>query len=194
MNLLDQRTLVIFTSDNGPWHELLIYLPFLLQDPRQQTGSADPLRGAKRNSWEGGFRVPAIMRWPGHIPAGQVSDAVVAAIDLFPTIAYLADAAIPTDRIIDGEDIWSILSGQSDGSEHAPFFYDIGALMFYSPGSIRKGKWKLRDGKLYDLETDIHEDTDVADLHPLVKQELEQLYADKLAEIEATRRPYGGTR
>ncbi len=57
-----------------------------------------------------------------------------------------------------------------------------------------EGKWKLRDGKLYDLETDIHEDTDVADLHPLVKQELEQLYADKLAEIEAYRRPYGGTR
>ena len=88
---LDQNTLVIFTSDNGPWAGYGI-----------DAGSAGLLRGSKGTVYEGGVRVPAIMRWPGQIPANSVTSKVASIMDIFPTLAELSKARIPSDRVIDG--------------------------------------------------------------------------------------------
>ena len=127
---LDERTLVVFTSDNGPW---------FLDNGRG--GSAGPLRGYKFQSYEGGMRVPCIMRWPGQIPAETRCSEVVGTIDLLPTIATIAQAEMPTDRVIDGKSIWNLMSGQPGArSPHDAFFY-CGQT---GPEAIRCGKWKLR--------------------------------------------------
>ncbi|MBN2313854.1 MAG: sulfatase-like hydrolase/transferase [Sedimentisphaerales bacterium] len=91
---LDKDTFVIFTSDNGPWYG----------------GSTRGHRGMKGKTWEGGLRVPMIARWPGTIPAGIVNPSPAGTIDIFPTILNAAGVDIPRDRIIDGEDIWSLLT------------------------------------------------------------------------------------
>jgi len=96
LGIADQ-TLVIVTSDNGPWFE----------------GSAGDLRGRKGQSFEGGFRVPLIARWPGKIPAGTVAGAPAMGIDLFPTLLGLAGLGLPSDRVIDGADIWPLLAGDA---------------------------------------------------------------------------------
>ncbi len=103
---LDDNTLVIFTSDNGPW--LSKSNP---NTTNNAVGSAYPLRDGKHTTFGGGVRVPFIARWPGHIPAGLESDEVCGLIDLLPTLAGLAGAAPPTDRVIDGADMWPLLSG-----------------------------------------------------------------------------------
>lgn len=183
---LDQHTLVVFTSDNGPW------LSF-----GNHGGSAGPLREGKSTAFEGGLRVPGIARWPGRIPAGQVSDEVVTAMDLLPTVARLAGAEVPRDRVIDGEDIWPILSGRPGAvSPHDAFYYYfLGELQ-----AVRSGRWKLhvphsylsmqgsvagengRPGKyhrariglaLYDLDNDIGESTNVAEQYPDVVRRLQ---------------------
>ena len=100
-NGLDENTWVIFTSDNGPW---LAY--------GNHAGSAKPLREGKHTNWEGGTRVPCIMRWPGHIPAGAETSDMLMTIDLFPTIAKLVGAELPKNKI-DGLDVWPIISRQS---------------------------------------------------------------------------------
>ena len=102
---LDGNTLVIFTSDNGP-----------------AIGSAKPLKGRKGSTFEGGMREPTVVRWPGRVPAGTVSDELVTAMDLLPTVAKLAGAKFPIDRVIDGKDIWPVLSGKGR-SPHKVFFY-----------------------------------------------------------------------
>jgi uncharacterized sulfatase len=120
-NLLDQ-TLLIFTSDNGPWH----------------LGSPGALRGRKGQPMEGGQRVPAIASWPGHIPAGRVIAAPAMNFDLFPTILRLAGLELPRDRVIDGRDLWPLLSGASDADPHE-------ALYFFNANVIdgaRGGRWK----------------------------------------------------
>ncbi len=123
---LDDNTLVIFTSDNGSncW----------------AGGSNSPLRGTKGTTWEGGQRVPCIMRWPGKIPAGTVCGEVSTAMDFYPTLAGLGGAAVPDDRIIDGRDIRSLmLSEEGAESPHETFFY----YMLNSLEAVRCGKWKL---------------------------------------------------
>ena len=97
---LDERTLIVFTSDNGPW---LGY--------GMDGGSAGPLREGKGNTWEGGVRIPAIFRWPGKIPAGRRTDAIAANFDLMPTFARLVGADLPRDRVLDGRDLWPLLAG-----------------------------------------------------------------------------------
>ena len=99
----ENNTLVVFTSDNGPWHLKL----------RHHGGSALPLRGAKFSTWEGGMRVPTIMRWPGKIPAGSVCKEVAAACDLLPTFAKLAGAELPKNKI-DGKNIWPLMSKEKN--------------------------------------------------------------------------------
>ncbi|MBC7856762.1 MAG: sulfatase, partial [Pirellulaceae bacterium] len=96
---LDDNTLVIFTSDNGPW---LSY--------GNHAGSAGPLREGKGTHWEGGTRVPCVMRWPGKIPAGTTSGDILMTIDLFPTIAKLIGAELPKHKI-DGLDVWPLIIG-----------------------------------------------------------------------------------
>jgi len=130
-NNLEHDTLVIFTSDNGPW---LSY--------GNHAGSAGPLREGKGTCWEGGVRVPCIMRWPGKIPHGTTSDAMFMTIDLFPTIARLVDAPLPT-RSIDGLNVWPLISGQKYATNpHTAYFfyYNQNELHAVTSGD---GRWKL---------------------------------------------------
>jgi arylsulfatase A len=123
---LDARTLVVLTSDNGAAYNY--------------GGSNLPLRGFKGQTTEGGMRVPCIMRWPGQIPAGRVCSELATAMDLMPTIARLTGAAMPSQRIIDGKDIWSLLHGEPGAkSPHEVFYYYFGADL----RSVRAGRWKL---------------------------------------------------
>lgn len=129
---LDRRTLVVFTSDNGPW---------LIMG--KNGGSSGALRDGKGSSYEGGQRVPAVFWWPGKIPAGSTTDFNATTLDLLPTIANLAGAAVPQDRPIDGIDLRWVLAGQAELAEDRDFF-------IYSRGeAIRVGDWKYREGPLY---------------------------------------------
>ncbi|MFL2483511.1 MAG: arylsulfatase [Verrucomicrobia bacterium] len=158
-NNLDENTLVIYTSDNGPWK---------LKEGRG--GSAHPLRGYKFQTYEGGMRVPCIMSWKGKIPSGTVCDEIGATIDLLPTFANLAGAKIPDDRIIDGKNIWPIISGEKGArSPHEIYYYYKGSRL----ESARQGKWKVRrSGKksqsveLYDLDNDIAESKNLSQKNP----------------------------
>lgn len=185
---LDKDTLVIFTSDNGPW---LSY--------GEHAGSSGPLREGKGTAWEGGVRVPFIARWPGKIPAGRTTREPAMTIDLLPTIGRLASAELPKHKI-DGLDIWPLLQGEAKAKNPHDayfFYYNTNELQ-----AVRSGKWKLifphtyrtlgnqpkaKDGipakytnvksglELYDLESDMGEKTNVADKHPDVVKRLEAL-------------------
>lgn len=180
---IDEQTMVIYTSDNGPWDfkgddELRIKG----NTNRRVGGSADPLRGAKFSNWEGGFRVPCVMRWPTRIPTGSVCDEITATIDLLPTIAEFSGAPLPKDGVIDGKSIAALLEGKTDAkTPHETYFYRTKA--------VRSGKWKLIEGKLYDLHTDISESTNLADENPEVVTKLKQLLEDHKAEMKAEGRP-----
>jgi arylsulfatase A-like enzyme len=185
---LDDNTLVIFASDNGPW------LNF-----GNHAGSAGPLREGKGTMWEGGVRVPCIMRWPGRIPAGTVCRKLATTIDLLPTIAVVCGATPPV-KTIDGVNILPLIEGEKDANPRDHFFY-------YYDGelqAVRQGKWKLHfphkyrsyegvepgmDGhpgpyasrktgfELYDLEQDIGEKLNVADSNPDIVERLKALGA-----------------
>ncbi len=126
---LDEKTLVIFTSDNGPW---LSY--------GHHAGSAGPLREGKGTAWDGGQREPCLMRWPGQILPGTVCNELAATIDILPTLAFLAGAELPSDRVIDGVNLWPLLSGDPAAKSPRDAFY------FYWGGelhAVRVGDWKL---------------------------------------------------
>ena len=127
---LDSSTLVVFTSDNGPWIEGHL---------GDYGGSAAPLRGFKMSTWEGGLRVPGIFRWPGRIPPGQVSDGMASTLDLLPTFAGLAGAPLPSGRTLDGVDLWPWLEGRSERSPRQSFFY----FGYTHLQAVRDGRWKL---------------------------------------------------
>ena len=194
---LDKDTLVVFTSDNGPW---------LIKGT--DGGSAGPLRGGKGSTWEGGMREPTIAWWPGHVPAGSVNDAVAGTIDLLPTFVSLAGGTVPASPVIDGRDITPILLGQSKESAREAHYYFSG----YDLQAVRQGRWKLAlvpqpDGmgkqaakvpaglRLYDLDAEIGEQTDVAAQYPEVVAKLKAL-ADKMSseiggKTPSARRPAG---
>jgi len=111
---LDDKTYVMFMSDNGPW-----------AIKKDHGGSALPLRGAKTSTWEGGLRVPCIMRAPGRIPPGTVCDEIISTMDMLPTLAKLAGAEAPIDRVIDGHDISALMNGAkgATGPTEAFFYY-----------------------------------------------------------------------
>jgi arylsulfatase A-like enzyme len=168
------NTIFIFTSDNGP-----------------RIGSAKPLRGLKAETWEGGQRVPAIISWPNKIPKGSVSDEMMTALDLYPTLAQIAGATLSANQPVDGNDI--SLLWENPGTSYLterPFYYyarngDIEAM--------RLGKWKLhikksigwntnKDGEfeveLYDLDNDVSEHTNLASEFPDVVKTLSQQLID----------------
>lgn len=183
---LDKNTLVIYTSDNGPW---LSY--------GEHAGSAGPLREGKGTSWEGGMREPCIMRWPGRIPAGTVTDEPGMNIDLLPTLAKLVGASLP-DHPIDGLDIWPLLSGEAGAKNpHHSYWH------YYAQNELQavsQGYWKLvlphgyrtlgnqpiatggvpvkysaakvEQPELYDLSNDIGEKTNLAADYPAVVAQL----------------------
>jgi arylsulfatase A-like enzyme len=182
---LDDNTLVIFTSDNGPW---LSY--------GNHAGSAGPLREGKGTAWEGGVRVPFIARWPGKVPAGTTSSVLAATVDLLPTFAKLAGAELPS-RKIDGVDVGTVLTGDASAPSPRDSYYFYWGQELHA---VRQGPWKLhfphayrtlkeagRDGQpgpyanattelaLYNLETDVGEQTNVTAAHPDVVQRLTAL-------------------
>lgn len=181
---LDEKTLVIFTSDNGPW---------LVK--REDGGSALPLRGGKGSTWEGGVRVPTIARWPGKIAENSTCDTVAATIDLLPTFVALAGGSVPKEPEIDGRDISPLLLGQTTDAAREAHYYFSG----YTLQAVRQGPWKLaiatqpesmgrnipEDAKtnprLYNLMDDIGETTNVALSHPEIVERLQGL-ADRMNE------------
>ena len=189
---LEENTLVVFTSDNGPW---LAY--------GDHAGSAGPLREGKATSFDGGVRVPCLMRWPGKIAPGTVRRDLALTMDLLPTFAKLAGATLPAQRIIDGRDIWPLISGQPDArTPHEAFFIYWGAHL----QAVRSGKWTLhfphtyvhvgapggggKPGKtvsqkvelsLFDIEKDPAQKVNLADKFPEVVSQLQQL-ADRCRE------------
>lgn len=200
-NRLEDNTMVLFTSDNGPWYN----------------GSTGGLRGRKGQSHEGGYRVPLIVRWPGKIPAGNICREAAMNIDFFPTFLALAGLALPSDRIIDGKNILGLLTGKETKTPHeALYFYHQQELE-----GVRAGHWKyFRDtnhyvwpmpvdkhttflGKgdkgtladwpnLYDLSGDSAECYNLAQRYPEVCARLEQLMRQWEAEI--ARNPGGWLR
>lgn len=183
---LDKNTLVIFTSDNGPW---LSY--------GDHAGSAEPLREGKGTMFDGGCRESALMWWPGTIPAGSECTTPSMTIDLLPTVAELIGARLPKHPI-DGKSIVNLLKGTSDTSPHEAYYFYYGRQL----QAIRMGKWKLHfphgyrtmagrpggtDGiptrysqakiglALFDMEKDIGETTDVKAKHPDIVKQLQAL-------------------
>ena len=160
---IDENTLVIFTSDNG-------------SRAQGEGGSNDPCRGIKQETWEGGQRVPCIMRWPKKISPGTQSDAVVSAMDFFPTLSRLTNVSLPADRIIDGFDIGELMTGENAEAPNDTFFY-------YKQNTleaVRVGDWKLHFQKagvamkaLYNLREDISESQNRYEEHPQIVSMLE---------------------
>ena len=148
---LDEKTLVIFTSDNGPH--------------LGQGASAGPLRGEKGSNFEGGVRVPCLMRWTGQIPANRVIDEPVTIMDMLPTFASLAGGEVPADRVIDGKDVWQIIAGdEGTKSPHDAIYY----LRGNSVDGIRSGDWKFLVVDAKDMISDAPEERkeDEKNLYP----------------------------
>ncbi len=169
---VEDNTIVIFTSDNGPW---------LKQGER--SGSALPLFEGKFTSFEGGCRVPCIIKWPASIPAGSVCSEIASTIDLHPTLARIAGAALP-ERELDGKDIIDLMTGKENAtSPHDYFFY------VQRGEAVRSGDWKyhekmhfttMGEGRdkneqtLYNLRDDIGETTNLIDAHPDIADRLKK--------------------
>lgn len=172
---LDENTLVIFTSDNGAQERF--------------GGTNRPLRGEKGTTYEGGFRVPCIMRWPARIPANQENDELVTSMDLLPTLASYCGYEVPKDRIIDGHDVTDILEGQSIASSTEVFYY-------YQKQQLQAVRWRnwkyhlplqerikgphlpdteVGEARLYDLDLDLSETENVIDRHPEVVRQMNKL-------------------
>ena len=198
-----ENTLIVFLSDNGP----------------TRNGSAHPYSGGKYVTMEGGHRVPAIFCWPKHIPAGQVSKAMITSMDLLPLFCHVAGVDLPTDRTFDGRNINRLLTGETDESPHEVFFYYNGLNL----QAVRKGKWKLHlprkisdqpywakkgesklkpylslaNSLLFDLEADPGAKANVISEYPEVKAELMELAAsarEELGDVHITgsdQRPHG---
>lgn len=188
---IDDNTFIIFTSDNGPWIDKRI---------RDYAGSAAPLRGWKMSAWEGGPRVPCIMRWPGKIPAGSESNELLSTMDILPTFAHLAKAPLDKSIKIDGLNAWDFINGKSSKSPRDSFF----TYNFLRLNAIRKGKWKLvpprkakaegtgwssrnidavSDFELYDIDKDMAEKNNVANNHPEIVEKLKKLLESTRIEL-----------
>jgi len=165
---LEQDTIVFFTSDNGP-HQEGGHDPHFFP-------SAEPLRGIKRDMYEGGIRVPMIVRAPGRVPAGQTSDAVWAHWDVLPTLAAWAGATSPPG--VDGVSVKAVLEGEEAPGERPPLYWEFHERGFEQ--AVRMGKWKaVRHGlhrpvELYDLDADLSEATDVAGMNPEIVARVEE--------------------
>lgn len=186
---LTKRTLVIFTSDNGPWLSV-----------GKDGGCAKPLRDGKFTQYEGGHRMPCIMSWPGQIPTGAIKDGIVASIDLYPTIAGLAGLEPPADRRIDGVNLWPYISDRADKSPRDHFFYVTKAVRkgpwkLFLPGKCReiqpKGPGSYDHPRLYHLSRDIGETNDLHTQHPAIVTELTQFLEVHQEDLNTNARPAG---
>ena len=221
---LAERTLVIFTSDNGAVNRAAGAAPKKADgnsegggDPaRANGGSNGVLRGGKGRTYEGGVRLPFIAWWPGKIAARGDESAVLSHLDLFPTFAKLAGVSLPVDRVIDGVDTSALFLGAGPIAPH-PLFHYFG----YQPQAVREGKWKLlvqvdsrpeearkaslwfehqpnlfntqhrllAAPELYDLESDIGEQNNVAAAHPEIVARLANRVREFDVELQRDKRP-----
>ena len=180
---IDDNTLVIFTSDNGPW------LPF-----DDHGGSAGLLRGGKGSTWEGGMREPTIAWWPGTIKPGQVSTQIAGTMDIFATACALSGAKLPDDREMDSYDLIPVLKGTGEGERNTYFYYRGYKLMAVRVGAF-KAHLMTQDGYgqpkpaehdpplLYNLEVDPSEKYNIADKHPDVLAKIQEAIADHQAKM-----------
>ncbi|MEL6396950.1 MAG: sulfatase [Planctomycetota bacterium] len=195
---LSDDTLVIFTTDNGPWNQDR-YRRGEKGHPEGAKfwGDAGPLRAGKGSSYEAGVRVPCIVRWPGKVPAGAESSTLFATLDLLPTFATLAGFDLPADRVIDGVDQTGLLLSDAAAGARATYIYTT-VIPRHAANGIRRGKWKYLRAQqlvpdyavtdreevpeLYDLEADIGETNNLADQYPdIVNQlrlELDRFWAE----------------
>lgn len=177
---IDENTIVIFTSDNGPWS---------LSGGRG--GSAHPLSGHKFGTLEGGQRVPCVMRWPDRIPAGKTCSEIASTIDILPTMAHITDSPLP-EKKIDGKNILKLMTAEPGAKSPHDYFY------YYRRGKLeatRSGKWKLRIVKgipfLYNLEEDISEKQSKAAAFPEIVKRLQKAMSDFDAELKSNARQPG---
>ncbi len=159
------------------------------------------MHGGKGTTWEGGVREPAIAWWPGRIAAGTACDATVSEMDVLPTVVKLAGGEVPTNRKIDGKDVWPLLAGRSKESPHQAFFYFNSNQL----QAVRSGPWKLAitpqgtgmfagaaqpvkhtGPRLYNLDSDLGELSDVASQHADVVARLEKLVKEMDADLGET--------
>ena len=169
---IDDNTILIFTGDNGP-------------APAFDGHRTNSFRGQKGTLYEGGIRMPFIIRWPNEIAAGRVNtESVVCMVDLFPSLCAIAGADIPTDYPLDGLDMSDVILGKSEALRETPLFWEFGKCKAdrVSPHiAVREGKWKLlvnADGsrvELYDMVTDYNEQHNVATANPAITARLKDM-------------------
>ncbi|MCP9236196.1 sulfatase [Lewinella sp. JB7] len=179
---LEENTLVIFTSDNGPW-----------TTQHEEGGSAGLLRGGKGSCWEGGMRVPAVVQWPGTIPENQIIQSLGTTMDLYTTLIKLGGGQVPTDRTIDGNDLLPVWKGEQEEATETLFYYHLNQLY-----AVRSGPWKMHlrsvesysdvtlytRPQLYNLEHDPSEQYEVSARNREVVSRLRKLVADHEAGVE----------
>lgn len=197
----EDNTLVIFTSDNGPWRNMPPRMYNTQPVEKWDGGTTGPLRGAKATSYEGGQRVPCIIRWPGKIPAGQVSSAITTTMDLHATILELTGTPVP-EKKLDGKDIWRLLT--NDAPSPHPYFHYFNHKRLEG---VRDAEWKLRIGvpadgwtspelqrgkeltielELFNLKRDPYEQFNVAADHPEIVERLQTEMKRMAEDIGAT--------
>ena len=190
---LDEKTWVIFSTDNGPWLTM-----------KEHGGSALPLRDGKQTKYDGGHRVPCLMRFPGKIKANTVGEEIISSIDLFPTIAALCGGKVPDDRVIDGVNAWDYFSGTVEQSPRDTYFYNRqvvrhrqwklflpGGYTELNPETMNNRDVKYEHSRLYNIVADIAETTDLSGQHPEIVKQLEELLAAYNQNLNDHSRPLG---
>jgi len=184
---IDENTIVLFTSDNGAGR--------LVKDRSKHCA---PLRGSKGSTYEGGMRVPTVIRWPARIPAGKDNAELMTTMDLLPTFSALAGGQTPTDRIIDGQNITTTLT-EHQPSPHQALFYTSKSEVI----AVRSGQWKLHLGggsqpkkhsshpALYNLKSDIGEQNNLIKDHPEIVHRLKSLVVEFQQDLTQNSRPAG---
>jgi uncharacterized sulfatase len=197
---LEENTIVVFFSDNGGLISRFDRVPLLARDksdvyrdsPLQYIASSNaPLRAEKGTVYEGGIREPLIVRWPGKIKAGSVSEAIVSSVDFYPTFMQLAGAKTPKGQVLDGQSIVPALTEDKYDPERAIFWHYPVYHHDVPAGAVRKGDWKLisdfvsGEVELYNLKADISEANNLSDLFPEKRGELEGILKKWQKDVKA---------
>ena len=197
---LEENTIIIFYSDNGGLIGRFDKIPLLAKDklgvyennPLQYIASSNaPLRAEKGTVYEGGIREPLIVKWPGKIEGGSVSDALITSVDFYPTLLEIAGAENPAGQVLDGKSLLPELLENNFDPERAIFWHYPVYHHDVPAGAIRKGDWKLIENQvsgkvsLYNLRADISESMDLAELYPEKTTELKTLLQNWQEEVKA---------
>ena len=192
---LDKNTIIVFSSDNGPWKVKL-----------DNGGTSGALRSEKSTWFEGGFRVPLLVKWPGHIKPGSFYNNITSQLDWFPTLIKISGGTLPSDRSYDGEDITTVLNGTSERKGNQIYYFYSGKLRAYRKGVFkivfpyeghpanfgRAGIPKIESVWLFNLKNDPNETTDIALSNVQLTQQLvteANKYIESLGKLPPTRAP-----